>query len=1364
MQAASTALRFTTQRYRTDATTAAAAALEMLAALILVAILQVEHRHAIRASAFLALYLTLCTVLAGAESRSFFLRDLTSNGGVAAGIAVARFAIVVLQEVPRLNLLIDPEIRQQSKGEAAIGFWTRSFFCYIFPLFRIGYSTALRISHITTIGIEFSSKKLLASLSTSWKPHDRKKPHSLLLACCWEWKYALLSFTFARLCQTGFTFAQPFSIQRVVAAVEEGIPDPALRGSLVAANFLTFAASAVCRTITSHMAFRLSARIRGGLMSLMLDKNLRLEVAEARKNAVVTLMSTDMDAIMSGLPLAMETPFMVLECGLGIFYLERLIQQSCFVVVVPLLLSTGVGFFLGKYLTVAQRRWFEASGVRVTAISKMLPQLRAVKMLGLGPKLAKYLQHLRLLEMEKFKIFRRGQVFMIISAITSEELCSTLIITVALLWGAFGNALSPQQVYPTLTVVSLVQYPIAMLFRTVPMAMNTLGCLERIREFLCLEEHSDPRHLSDPQPQEATQTELAIGKAGSSTPQAAERAGNASRLIHFENASIAPIGSATAVLQNINLSLLPGSILGVFGSTGSGKTTFLHSILGEIKVLEGRIFVKNIPIAYVGQEIYLPNLSVRDCVVGHCMYNEARFKAVITACKLLEDIQQLPDGENYVVGTGGIALSGGQRQRLNIARAAYIDAQVVILDDALSALDRKTANAILENLCGENGLFKNSGTTVVIASYLPECLELATELIFLEGDGHFEHEIGGASPEFAAKVLHLLRQRRGNIPEESDGGTESLSDGAKPRADQCVDGPVRHRTDLSLYWFWAQAAGLKSICYWAFVIVIASFIDVFILVYLRLWIATAPSNRYWLIGYDILPFLLAIFSGLGVLLLFNGSCTRAAIVLHGETVITITGSTLGFLSVTDAGSLLNRLSLDMEILTRRVPPALHNTAYQLLGLMGRLGVAVAGSVYMLIFLPVVLIVILAIQRFYLRTSRQLRQLEIESQAPIVTSVSEASQGLVYVRSFGWKRQQLDEGLRALDNSQKPTFMLASGQHLLQLCVYSLMAILTLVLSLLALYISHGRTANSIGAAFLSIVVLGERLSDSIQNWTVLEIAIGALERVRSFLKNTPRERSGTSSLPENWPSKGEIVVEDLTARYRADNEGPQAPVLRNVSLSIEAGKRISVVGRTGSGKSSFLQSLLGFLDYTGKITIDGVEISDAPLDELRSRIITISQDQIELSGSVRDNLLPFEKELGSEALETETDEKVKEKEAAKDLVIEETLVQLKIWEKVKANGGIGALLKDVGYSHGEKQLLCIARAVVRRRLTKSKVLLVDEATGSVDQQYDNVVREMMKEHFQDCTIIGVAHREESIADADMKVEMTNGTMGKPELL
>ncbi|KAM3534059.1 hypothetical protein MY4038_002712 [Beauveria bassiana] len=471
-------------------------------------------------------------------------------------------------------------------------------------------------------------------------------------------------------------------------------------------------------------------------------------------------------------------------------------------------------------------------------------------------------------------------------------------------------------------------------------------------------------------------------------------------------------------------------------------------------------------------------------------------------------------------------------------------------------------------------------------------------------------------------------------------------------------------------------------------------------------------------------------------------------------------STLGFLSMVDSGSILNMFSLDMDILTKRVPPTLHNALYYGIGAMVKVAIILSGATYMTLLIPLILLALFFIQRYYLRTSRQLRHLQLEAQAPLVTAVRETSEGLIYIRGFGWECQALTRALFLLDRSQKPLYLSYAAQQVLGLSTDLVAAVMAIFLTVLSLYIKHGRSANSAGVSFLSIVVIGSTLNQLVIQWTTLEMAIGALSRVRSFVTETPTEtEKDTRSLPQDWPSRGEVLLENVSARYRNATDEPY--VVKNVSITINPGQKLGITGRTGSGKSSLMYSLLGFLDFKGSIKIDGVDIKTAPRDELRARIVTISQDQVELDGTVRDNLLPFDTRWGDKAVTP--DEEGKAEAALKDRIARETLVRLRIWDKVESKGGLTSMLEDVGYSHGEMQLLCIARAVVRRRLTGSNLLLVDEATGGVDRWRDQIVREMMKEYFRGCTIIVVAHREESIADSNVTVEMANGEMKTPRV-
>lgn len=1297
------------------------------------------------------------------EARSYFKRSFNSAGAITTTSAFVRLGLLILEEIPKLNLIIDPIIRDASGDEATSGFWSRTFYLFLGPMFRLGTRGTIQMEDLMKIGLEFDSMQLFTALSHHWKKENRAKRHSLVLACCAAWKGAFLAVFIPRLVQTGLMFSQPFIMQRIIAAVEGGEDSSQMRGGLVGATVVSWVGSPICTTITLQMVNRLLTRVRGGLASQMLYKNLHLEVLDAKKNAAVTLMTADFDGISEGFAHCLEIPFTFLESGLGIYFLAKFIKQASFVIIFPLFLATSVGILFGKLITPATKTWNQTIQTRVTRTSLILAQLPAMKMLGLAPKGIEYIQHLREVEIQASRKCRTIRSFSIASATLADLLTPAIIVGAALFWNLLGEKLDPKIVYPALSVVAIVQTPLTQLFRVYPLTMAMLGCFDRIQEFLCQEDHEDRRVLLESQPREVSRQWPT--PAGTTVFMARTVEQDPARVIHFDNATLGPRGTDREVLKGVNLSIAPGVTTAVFGATGSGKSTLLNSILGEADIKKGIVYVDDVTIALVGQSSWLPNLSLRDCIVGFCEYDEEWFNTVITDCKLLEDIEELPGHENYIIGTGGIGLSGGQRQRVALARAAFARTEIVVLDDPFSALDHDTGTAILTSLCGTNGLFQQSNTTVVLTTYLPECLDIAEDVVFLDGNGNVSCDKGYVLSETRSQIMSLLVHR--NNDRETGGEEEEAAAHPSSLANsqlgvQRVDETSHQKGDVRLFLFWMDEIGRLDMSYWFCLVALSGIAEGFPTTYLKYWIQDHADSRIHFIGYAILPLASGLVTGGGVYYFFNRLCPRAAVRLHRKLADSVLESTLGFLTATDSGSLLNRFSVDMDSLTKKVPPALHNTLYLASSCALEIGMGLSGATYMTLLVPIILVVMIFIQRYYLRTSRQLRHLELESQAPLVTSVRENSDGIIYIRGLGWQAKVLEHSLRLLNNSQKPVYLLLCAQQFLGLVTGLLAALLAVMLAVLTLFTKQGTSGNAAGFSFYATINLGPALSGLIIAWTGLEISIGSLSRIRSFLEKTPIESDeGAKELPENWPSAGAVEFQNVSARYNA-NDHREAPVLQNISVSIKAGQKFGLTGRTGSGKSSMLFALLGFLDYEGTILIDGVDIATAPRNQLRARIVTLSQDQVELDGTIRDNLFPFDKTWGKEAV-VELDEKGREEAEWKDSIARDTLVRLRIWNQIQGQGGLDAPLTDAGYSHGEMQLLCIARAVVRRRLTGSKLLLVDEATGSLDRRRDHTVREVMKEYFQGCTIIIIAHRDESIADSNVTAHMENGRMGKPKV-
>ncbi|KAJ3497326.1 hypothetical protein NLG97_g1991 [Lecanicillium saksenae] len=1356
-------------------TTYGAVIIDFAAALGVAVVIYIEHRHAIRTSALLGVYLTIGLLIEITKSRSYFKRGLTASACVAVASAVVKLLLIGLEEVPKQDLLVDEDIRDISDGEATSGFFTRTLFIFLGPMLRAGFRRALTINDLANLGIDFTSTRLFKQLDSKWRPDDKRLDRSLFLGCCAAWKTSIFALVVPRLCVTGLRFAQPFLMHKVIECADPKSNCGAQqRTGIVGATFFTFFGAAICQATTTHMHNRLITRLRGGLFSHLLKKSSKLEIGEGRKLAAVTLMSADFDGIASGLADFIEMPFTFIDAGIGMFFLYRFIHLSCLAILIPLSVSTLLGFLFSRPLAPALKFWNENIQDRIAKTSRILSQLPAVKALGLGPKMAGFVQSLRVQEVASSRKYRIIRASAVGAAVVVDLSTSVIVVGVALVFSAFGDGISAATLYPTLGIVSLIEGPLAQILKSYPTTMTMLGCFQRIEAFLRLKNHDDPRSALHSDVVAAAEQEIEPKATSHALDETHEK--SSGHILRFSNASLAPRGSKQPVLKAVDLAIAAGSINGVYGHTSSGKTTFLESILGEAEILEGSLHIDNVTVAICGQQVWLPDTTFRECIIGNCEYDAVWFNRVVNRCGLRQDLANFSDGEEHIVGTNGIALSGGQRQRIGIARAVYCRAAIVILDDIFSSVDKNTAIDIITGLCGHDGLLRTSGCTVIMATYLPESLDIVENVILLDDKGVVSCEPRWISTGRPSDIAVYLQQSL--LPQQEDGvrqapATETRQVPALPSQRPQVPSGVtregrqtdRRKSDLKLYLLWINSAGRMSACIWFALIMFMGANEMFSYLYIRIWIAVAPKERLFIIGYAMISLLAGILSVVSALFNSIHLSPRASISLHGQLTTTVSQSTLGFLSTTDSGSILNRYSQDMELISNGIPQAIYATIYCGTTSLFKLGIIFSTATYMTAIFPFIGGAIFLIQQFYLRSSRQLRLLEIEAQAPLVKELHETSTGLVYIRAFKYQKHGFKRSLRLLDASQKPYYFLLCSQAFLALTLDLLSALVAVILAIVTV-VARDSSQNATGLAFLTMINMGRSFNRFVTFWAKSETSVGSLSRLRDFLRDTPQETSPEDvvDLPPNWPSNGVIEINNVSARYRVKKNEPTEYIVRGVSLLIEPAKKIGIMGRTGSGKSSLLFTLLGFLEYEGSIYIDGVDLKKVHPDQLRSRIITISQNIVELEGTIRDNLLPYDKSwertrdvVCAKSHDAEIGDVTKSREAeARDLIVRETLERLEIWEQLVRHGGLDAMLEKVGFSHGEKQLMCIARAVVRRRLTGSRVLLVDEATANVDSWRDQIVRDIMTEYFAECTIIVVAHRTETIADSSQIVHMAHG--------
>jgi ATP-binding cassette subfamily C (CFTR/MRP) protein 1 len=398
-----------------------------------------------------------------------------------------------------------------------------------------------------------------------------------------------------------------------------------------------------------------------------------------------------------------------------------------------------------------------------------------------------------------------------------------------------------------------------------------------------------------------------------------------------------------------------------------------------------------------------------------------------------------------------------------------------------------------------------------------------------------------------------------------------------------------------------------------------------------------------------------------------------------------------------------------------------------------------GSSYMALTIPVLLACLYMVGKYYLKTSRPLRMIDLEAKSPLFSLFTETVDGIETIRAFRWQDKFQKLALDRLENSQQPYYLMMSVQRWLNLVLDLMSAGMGLTVLLLAFSMPWSTDPGRLGISLSMILSFNAGLNQLISMWTHMEIQIASLTRTRTFAAETPNEndRDTTADPAITWPT-GNIHVANMTVKFE---DGTVA--LQNMSLDIKAGQKIGICGRTGSGKSTLVSVLVRLLDpTTGQVSVDGQDITSIQRKTARESIIVLPQEVMVFPRSFAFN-------INSEGRELD------------ESVLVEILHKVGLWDLVEARGGLEGDLDPSGLSQGEKQLLALARALVRKHLLGGRCILVlDEATSSLDDKTQNKFQEIIDSDFKSNTVISVAHRLEVVKDVDLIVVLEKGIISK----
>ncbi|XP_043211792.1 ATP-binding cassette sub-family C member 3-like isoform X6 [Amphibalanus amphitrite] len=872
-----------------------------------------------------------------------------------------------------------------------------------------------------------------------------------------------------------------------------------------------------------------------------------------------------------------------------------------------------------------------------------------------------------------------------------------------------------------------------------------------------------------------------------------------------ENGTFTWDPESTPYLQDINMRVKEGSLVAVVGTVGSGKSSLLSALLGEMEKVGGRVNTKG-NVAYVAQEAWIQNATLKDNILFGRTLDEDLYNRCVDACALRSDFEMLPGGDKTEIGEKGINLSGGQKQRVALARAVYSNSDIYFLDDPLSAVDSHVGKHIFENVIGPEGMLSKKTRILVThgITYLPY-----TDTITVLKEGRVS-ETGpykqlmdnkGAFSEFLLQYLteagededveeldeikHQLEETMGRqelqrqmsrVKRESECPSEDGSIPELKRSASVISGerngslrrrkssqtkdeavqqtlqpqPVAPATEqkagaklieveksetgkvqLAVYGYYMKSVGVFLTMLTFMLYVAAQACSVGSNIWLSNWTEDVEhfndthTRNVYLGVYGALGFGQALFVLFPSIVMAYGMM-RASQLLHSHILSRLFHNPLSFFDTTPLGRIVNRFSKDVDMMDNTLPFNIRSWINCLFSVLGTFfAIIYATPIFLAVVIPL-LGVYYFMQLVYVSTSRQLKRLESVSRSPIYSHFSETITGSMTIRAYGKVQDFMLQSEAKVDDNQACYYPSMIANRWLSFRLDMIGTCITFFASLFAVLARDSIDVGLVGMSVSYAMQVTQTLNWLVRMTSDVETNIVAVERIKEY-SETPQEAVWVDESrprpPPEWPQSGRVQFNNYQTRYRPGLE----LVLKGIDADIAGGEKIGIVGRTGAGKSSLTLALFRIIEAAaGDITLDGIRISDIGLHDLRSKITIIPQDPVLFSGTLRQNLDPFDQYSDDQVW----------------AALEHS--HLKTFVKGLAAGLQHEISEGGGnLSVGQRQLICLGRALLR----KTKILVLDEATAAVDLETDDLIQATIRSEFADCTVLTIAHRLNTIMDS-----------------
>ncbi|KAE8352610.1 putative ATP-binding cassette transporter [Aspergillus coremiiformis] len=1322
------------------------ASINLIVALELLVLSWMEDGRSARPSSLLNAYLLLTLLFDIVQARTLWLRHpqnilspvlFTVNVGLKA-------MLLLLESIEKRRYLLDKY--QDLPPESTSGIISRSFMWWLNHLFVAGSRCLLTVDDLHGLDKSLSSARVAKKAQCAWSQR-RNPPRRFefpLKMCQALWKPLFLAI-FPRICLIGFTFAQPFLIASILNWLND-VQSPRASSTgrgLIGATVLVYLGIAISTLHHNHLLYRFITMFRGAASSLIYQHMLQIpDGGFEDRLAAITLMTTDIDRISACLVDLNECWARAIEVAVGIAILTHSLGWVSVMPVILVIISVCGSTYISRSIGYRQRLWVDAVQQRLTLISSMLTEIQTLRQMGLGQTFVQIIQNKRVNEIQQMASYRWSIVWQNVIQNLPWALAPALTFTA---FAAQGHSLDVIKAFSSLSMITLLTNPAAKLLSAIPSTAASLGCFDRIQCFLLISV-DDNRH--DTQVYTAEKSASRVWSKASAlepiplsttTPKATK-----SFSVVLDNVSIRPATNANVILSNVNLKVPWGELVIIRGAVGSGKSTLLRAILGQIVSETGAIQLATQSLAYCAQTSWLPNTTIRNVICGIFLtdiesspeIDDEWYRTVLHACDLDRDVHMLPGGDGTFIGGGSsCTLSGGQMHRVALARAVYARKDLVLLDDVLGALDSSSKSLVLERLFGKQGLLRKLNSTVILVTHEAASLPYAIK-VFVISDGTLKQDEGGN--QMSPGLINCTSRDMGASSKDAVPlPNEKAAQVSK--ANQLSD-LKRSTGDYKLYGYYFRSVGwVNSLLFLLFVIANV-FCSTFSQIWLEKWVSHGGGhNSLHIAIYFVLATLEITCMGgyvWTILILISPSTARK---LHYVVLKTIMRAAPSKLATMDSGTVLNRLSQDMTLIESQLPVGVLITVSNFFIAIAATALIATGTNYMAITVPFLIVAVFLVQHFYLRTSRQLRLLDLESKSPLYSHYLDTVHGISTIQAFGWERKFLEKNSRLLDISQKPYYLLYCIQRWLALVLDLIVAAEAVLVVSLAVSLKASTSVGLLGVSFNNILSFSSSLSSVITGWTQLEISLGSIARVRNFeMEIPPEETSEASHIPIHWPDRGSIKFHKITAQYNSS-----AVILKDVSFNVQPGEKVGICGRTGSGKSSLLGTLLGMLNIkSGSILVDNVDLAHVSRETVREQFVAISQEPLILLGcTVRVSADPTGRHSDTEIIHA--------------------LDRVGIWKgALEERGGLDGEVAT-RFSRGQNQLFALARAMLKLEGSRTKVLLLDEATSNIDPETDARIQAILRqEPFRSCSILTVAHRINTIEDYDVVIVLDRGRVAR----